>query len=360
MLPVPRYSRGHGHGNRQCRPTGRLRGNSRRPARAGRGRPAQSAARRDRATDRLRRDGEEVGHVGGHGRRVAGRQCRAAPGARAGQGNRRLRRTGHRRGAAQISLLAGHHRRPADGRHAGRGRSVRRGQDVFATGGQERSGDEKIRGPFAPLYGAGKGGKRRPASPRQSAHGHGQRRRSRHRQEHRGRGAGLQQLRGHRPGCHGLLRKNSGNRSPGTGRFDRAERPDYAQPGRDGTRRARDGAGRHANAAVDRRRDHQRQAHGRQDRAGLRPADRACARCLAVGGSRRPIAQPRAARGVRREKSERAGRTRGLLSAPAGNQAGALSPRPWPRNFRPNGPRFRSSGPPFSARACSTITRWKN
>ena len=34
------------------------------------------------------------------------------------------------------------HRRSADGRHAGRGRFVRGGQDVFAASGQERAGDE--------------------------------------------------------------------------------------------------------------------------------------------------------------------------------------------------------------------------
>jgi 5-methyltetrahydrofolate--homocysteine methyltransferase len=39
-------------------------------------------------------------------------------------------------------------------------------------------------------------------------HGHGEGRRARHRQEHRRRGAGLQRLRGHRPGGHGAGRQD--------------------------------------------------------------------------------------------------------------------------------------------------------
>ena len=46
---------------------------------------------------------------------------------------------------------------------------------------------------------------------RQDPDGHGQGRRPRHRQEHRRRRAGLQQLRGHRPGRDGPLREDPGN-----------------------------------------------------------------------------------------------------------------------------------------------------
>ena len=48
-------------------------------------------------------------------------------------------------------------RGPADGRHAGGGRSVRRGQDVPAPGGQERAGHEEGGGLPASLHGGGTG-----------------------------------------------------------------------------------------------------------------------------------------------------------------------------------------------------------
>ena len=43
----------------------------------------------------------------------------------------------------QVRGAAADHRRPADGRHEGRRRPVRGGQDVPAAGGQERAGDEE-------------------------------------------------------------------------------------------------------------------------------------------------------------------------------------------------------------------------
>ena len=52
---------------------------------------------------------------------------------------------------------AGDHRRSADGRHAGRGRLVRRGQDVSAAGGQKRPRDETGRGLPAAVHGGGEG-----------------------------------------------------------------------------------------------------------------------------------------------------------------------------------------------------------
>ena len=50
-------AQGHGHGDRQRRPARRLRRHPQGPPRARRGRPARPAPRRDRAADRLRRDG---------------------------------------------------------------------------------------------------------------------------------------------------------------------------------------------------------------------------------------------------------------------------------------------------------------
>ena len=57
-LPLPRHPRRPRHGHRQRRPAPGLRGDPQGPARARRGRAAQSPARRDRAADRVRRDGQ--------------------------------------------------------------------------------------------------------------------------------------------------------------------------------------------------------------------------------------------------------------------------------------------------------------
>ena len=148
-VPLPRHRGGHGHGHRQRRHARGLRGDRARAARAGRGRAAQPPPRRHRAPGRLRREaqGRSAGAAttekkdGG----VAQGHRRGAALARAGQGHRRLHRDRHRGGARQARPAARRHRRPADGRHERGRRSLRRGQDVPAPGGEVRARDEEGR-----------------------------------------------------------------------------------------------------------------------------------------------------------------------------------------------------------------------
>ncbi len=163
--------------------------------------------RRPDATERLVDFGETLKDEGARrqrkeGRRVAQRHGRRAPFARAGQGHRHLHRDRHRGSARQAGPPAAGDRRPADGRHERGGRSVRRGQNVPAAGGQIRARDEEGRGASDAFHGGRKSchGGRRPGGQGagQNRARHGQGRRARHRQEHRRRGAGLQQLRSHR------------------------------------------------------------------------------------------------------------------------------------------------------------------
>ena len=90
---------------------------------------------------------------------------RGAPRARARPRHRRLHRGGHRGGAGRrtrgrSSIIEG----PADGRHEGGRRPVRRRQDVPAAGGQERAGDEEGRvATSQPFMEADNGGRRRSA-----------------------------------------------------------------------------------------------------------------------------------------------------------------------------------------------------
>ncbi len=108
---------------------------------------------------------------------------------------------------------------------------------------------------------------------------HGQGRRARHWQEHRRRGARLQQLRGHRPGGHGLERKDSRARQGRECRPDRPERPHHALARRDGARGPRDGAPGLQDAAAHRRRHHQPRPHRSQDCSALQRARGPRARC---------------------------------------------------------------------------------
>ena len=66
-------------------------------------------------------------------------------------------------------------------------------EDVFAAGGEKRTGDEESGGLSHPFHGKGEGGWGQIAS-RPDSHGHGQGRRARHREKHRGSGAGLQRV----------------------------------------------------------------------------------------------------------------------------------------------------------------------
>ena len=137
----------------------------------------------------------------------AGRQSRSRLAARRRRGaaqtlpcarHCRLYRYGRRRGPAEVRRLPGHYRRAADGRHPGRGRSVRRWQNVPAPGREKCPRDEEGRGLSHAVHGGGEAGRglqpcrRRTLHPRHDRYGHRQRRRARHRQEYRRHRAGLQ------------------------------------------------------------------------------------------------------------------------------------------------------------------------
>ena len=143
----------------------------------------------------------------GRGRGVAEPAGRGADHARAGQGDRRVRRERHR-GAAPGDRRPRRpsdrgHRGPADGRHERRRRPVRRRQDVPAAGGEVGAGDEEGRRLPDPVHRAGEARqprvRHRQGHQRHDRDGDRQGRRPRHRQEHRRRGAPVQQLRGDRP-----------------------------------------------------------------------------------------------------------------------------------------------------------------
>jgi cobalamin-dependent methionine synthase I len=132
-------------------------------ARTRRGCPPQPPARRHRAAHHLRRriktlqggTSENEIHRPGR-RRLAQRPGRGATQTRAGEGHRRLCRSRHRGGAAEVPAPARHHRGAADGRHARGRRPVRRRQDVSPPGGEVRARDEEIRRLPHPVHGGGK------------------------------------------------------------------------------------------------------------------------------------------------------------------------------------------------------------
>ena len=104
--------------------------------------------RRDDATERLleiaeQYRGEGAGAEKKRGTGMAQLGRRQAPRARAGQGHRRFHRGRHRGSAPGRGASAGCHRGPVDGRHERRWRPVRGRQDVPATGGEIRQGNEK-------------------------------------------------------------------------------------------------------------------------------------------------------------------------------------------------------------------------
>ena len=121
--------------------------------------------------------------------RMAGRQA-AEP--RAGARHHRIYRGGYRGRPQARRASAQCHRRPADGRHEHRRRSLRRRQDVPAAGGEIRPRDEAGGGLSDAVHGRGKGAQprqwrrwRRPQLRRQDRARDRQGRRPRHRQEHR-------------------------------------------------------------------------------------------------------------------------------------------------------------------------------
>ncbi len=197
-VPVPRHPGGHGHGDRERRPAGGLRGHPEGAARARRGRDLQPPAGRDRAAGAVRRHRQGRREEAGGRPDLARGGRREAPEPRSRPRRRRLHRAGRRGGAAQVREAAPHHRRPADGRDEDRRRPVRRRQDVPAAGRQERAGDEEGGRLPAALHGGGEAAIGVAVGAGPHPHGHGQGGRPRHRQEHRRRRARLQQLRDHR------------------------------------------------------------------------------------------------------------------------------------------------------------------
>ena len=105
--------------------------------------------RRPDATERLLDYAEEFkgrgrGEKGRLGQsRVARGPGREAPRTRPAQGHHRLHRRGHRGSPRGARQTAQGDRRPADGRHEGRRRPLRRRQDVPAPGRQKRPRDEE-------------------------------------------------------------------------------------------------------------------------------------------------------------------------------------------------------------------------
>ena len=110
----------------------------------------------------------------------------------------------------------------------------------------------------------------------------------------------------------------------GERRHHRPLGPDHAEPRRNGARRPRDEAHRLQAAAVDRRRDDQRQAHGGEDRADVSGRSDPRARCVAVGRRRREADQPRSPAAARRRESRAAEAARRVAREAAGGEARAV------------------------------------
>ena len=238
---------------------------------------------------------------------------------------------------------AGRDRGSADGRDAGRRRSVRRRQDVPPAGRQERAGDEaRGRLPRA-VHGAGEAPARpgERARPGQGDPVHGQGRRARHRQEHRGRGARLQQLRGHRSRGDGPARRAPGHRGGRGLRHRRLLGADHALARRDGERGQGDGAPRSRPAAADRRRHDVAAAHGGSDRARVRAAGGPRDRRLTGGGGRLGSARPRATL----EAGPRQPRGPGAPPPAPRGARGPAAPAAPDRDRAPDADRLASRGP---------------
>ena len=172
----------------------------------------------------------------------------------------------------------------------------------------------------------GGGGARQGA--RQGPDGDRQGRRPRHRQEHRRRRPRLQRLRGHRPRRDGPLREDPRDGPRARRRHDRPVGPDHAVARRDGPRRQGDGARGLQDAAADRRRDDQRQAHGGQDRPALSRTGRPREGRLALRRRRRPPEPRRDPRRARPREPRAAGDASARLRASADSASSSPTPRP--------------------------------
>ena len=158
----PRDQGRHGHGHRQRRPAGRLRGHPEGSARARRGRDLQPAAGRDRAAGAVRRHGEGRGQASA--RRIsrgARRPVEERLSTRSCTASSTSSRPDVEEARQQYAQAARDHRRAADGRHEGRRRPVRRRQDVPAAGRQERARDEEGGRLPAAVHGGGEAAVRR-------------------------------------------------------------------------------------------------------------------------------------------------------------------------------------------------------
>ena len=277
---------------------GDLRRNSRRPARARRRRAAQSPPRRHRAPARIRADGGEA-------RR---RPACAQDAWRSGTVEERLSHAlvqgitefidaDIEEARLKYDKPAAHHRRPADGRHERRGRSVRLGKDVSAAGGQERAGDEAGRGRSCcriwkreKLAQGGRQAEARilMATVKGDVHDIGK------------------NIVGVVLGCNNYEVIDLGVMVPAEKILEVAREKNVDLIGLSGLITPsldemvhvarRNGARGFPRAAADRRRHHQPRAHRRQDRPGLSSAGSACARRLARRGrGRQPAKVPSSA-----------------------------------------------------------------
>ncbi len=112
-VPVSRDQGRHGHGDRQRRTARGVRRHSEGAPRARRGHHLQPAARRDRAPGGAGGDDQGRRHEENAGPELARRTGRGAAVARARARRHRFHRDRRRRGAAEVSAPARHHRRPA-------------------------------------------------------------------------------------------------------------------------------------------------------------------------------------------------------------------------------------------------------
>ena len=137
-------------------------------------------------------------------------------------------------------------------------------------------------------------------------------------------------------------------------RHDRPVGPDHAVARRDGPRRPGDGARGLRGPAADRRGDDQRQAHGRQDRAGLSRAGRPRQGRLALRRRGRSAHPPRA-RGRARPREPRRCRSRSARASPhAGSASSSPTPRRCDAGSRSTGPSAPIAVPVVPrARGCS-------
>ncbi len=169
--------------------------------------------------------------------------------------------------------------------------------------------------------------------PRQDPAGHRQGRRPRHRQEHRRRRARLQQLRGDRPGRDGPLREDPGNgRKEGVDMIGLSglitpSLDEMVHVAREMERQGFDAA------AADRRRDDQRQAHGREDRAGLSQRHRARARRLALRRRRRSAEEPRPASRLRPPRTAKSKKRWSRRTIAGSRSSSCRTPRPSAQRF---------------------------